>query len=93
MQAIDTKALSPTDTNGARIKASCARGSITIPYPDGNQEEAHAKAAQALVDKFNETDRKQYGPASVQIGKGWNTPRVIGQLRDGRFVHVFNYSK
>ena len=32
MQAIQTKYIGPTNTKGARIKAFCAAGSITIPY-------------------------------------------------------------
>ena len=51
MQAITTKYLSPTDTKGARIKATCDAGSITIGFPHGapSVEAANAEAAMALV--------------------------------------------
>ena len=57
MQAITTKFLSPTDTRGSRIKASCPAGRITISYPyevDGEQE-AHTEAAKALIQKLGWT--------------------------------------
>lgn len=54
MQAIITKFVNPTDHKGARIKATCDAGSITIPYPHelGEGSKAHALAAMALVRKL-----------------------------------------
>ncbi|MCA8110244.1 hypothetical protein [Burkholderia cepacia] len=53
MQAITTKYLSPTDTKGPRIKASCDAGSAIIPYPyELSGDDAHASAAMALVRKL-----------------------------------------
>jgi hypothetical protein len=53
MQAIVTKYLSATNTKGARIKATCDAGSITIPYPHELSGEAvHEAAAMALVAKL-----------------------------------------
>jgi hypothetical protein len=53
MQAIVTKCISPSDTKGSRIKATCDAGSITIPYPHALSGDAvHAKAAMALVHKM-----------------------------------------
>lgn len=55
MQYIQTKYLSPTNHKGGRIKAkaSCAPGSLTIPYDHSlDIEQAHAKAAMALAAKL-----------------------------------------
>jgi hypothetical protein len=54
MQAIQTRYLCPTNSRGARIKASCAAGSITISYPHG--QAVHRKAAEALVTKLGWVD-------------------------------------
>lgn len=53
-QAISTKFLGPTNCHGARIKATAQAGSVTVPY-DHSQSiaGAHAKAAQALIDKYD----------------------------------------
>jgi hypothetical protein len=78
MQAIQTRYLSPTNTRGSRIKATCAAGSITIPYPHELSGQAvHRKAAEALVSKL-----------------GWNDPHygglLGGQLASGDYAFVFN---
>lgn len=53
MQAIQTKFLGPTNNRGARIKATCDAGSVTISWDySGNVEEMHAKAAMALACKL-----------------------------------------
>lgn len=53
VQAIKTKYLSPTNYRGGRIKAKAWGGNITIPYPHQmNTDQAHRKAAMALVDKM-----------------------------------------
>lgn len=52
-QAILTKYLSPTNTRGARIKATASAGSITISYDDAlSTEENHRHAARMLQQKF-----------------------------------------
>lgn len=59
-QTIRTTYHGPTNTRGARIKATCARGSITIPFPyelDGN--DGHVAAARALILKFG----LEWGPS------------------------------
>ena len=78
MQAIQTKYLGVTNTKGSRIKATCAAGSLTIPYPhelDG--QPAHRKAAEALAAKL-----------------GWVGDRygalLGGQLPDHSHVFVFD---
>ncbi len=51
MQAIRTVYLGPTNNRGSRIKATCAAGSVTVPY-DYGAECKHTVAAQALLDKM-----------------------------------------
>jgi hypothetical protein len=76
MQAIQTKYLSPTNSRGARIKASCAAGSITISYPyELSGQAVHRKAAEALVAKLGWTD----------------LPELLGGcLPDNSYCFVFN---
>ena len=53
-QAIVTKYIGPSNTKGSRIKATAAAGSITVHLDHAlNIEENHAKAAEALANKFN----------------------------------------
>jgi len=78
MQAIQTRYLGPTNSCGARIKATCAAGSITISYPyELSGQAVHRKAAEALVSKL-----------------GWNDPHygglLGGQLVNGDYAFVFN---
>jgi hypothetical protein len=76
MQAIQTKYFGPTNTKGSRIKATCATGSLTIPYPHGLEgQPAHRKAAEALVAKLGWTD------GGLLLG---------GQLPDHSHVFVFD---
>jgi hypothetical protein len=51
-QAIETKYIGPTNTKGARIKASAWAGSVTIPYDYSGTEKAHWRAALALIEKY-----------------------------------------
>lgn len=52
-QAIVTKYIGPSNTKGSRIKATAAAGSVTLHIDNAlNIEENHAKAAQALANKF-----------------------------------------
>jgi hypothetical protein len=78
MQAIRTIKLAPTDTKGARIKATAAAGSVTRSYDHSlrhDLEANHRIAAEALVAKM-----------------GWNTDGygtlVSGCLPDGSYCHV-----
>lgn len=50
MQAIVTKYLAPTNSRGARIKATCHAGSITVPY--NYSENPHLDACNALRAKL-----------------------------------------
>jgi len=52
-QAIATKYLSPTNTKGGRIKATCEAGSITIDFRhDLGAQLTHRVAAMALAKKI-----------------------------------------
>lgn len=85
MQAIITKYLSPGNVRGARIKASCERGSVTIGYPhELSGENVHIAAADALVAKFVKEDAEKYG---THVNP-WSAPRVCGQIPSGEYVHV-----
>lgn len=90
MQAILTKYLPATNLRGSRIKASCERGSITIPYPhELSGEHCHIAAADALTAKFVAEDEKKYGPYKGEKGNPWGRPRVAGQLPNHDYAHVF----
>ena len=52
MQAIETKFLGPTNTKGARIKASVYAKSITVPYAYEAVDRSHDEAARALITKL-----------------------------------------
>ena len=89
MQAIQTKYLSATNTRGSRIKATCDRGSVTIPYSQvaTTGEAAHRDAVHALITNFTAEDLAKYG---MPIEKNqWNTRFVSGGLPDGTMAHVF----
>lgn len=62
-QAIVTKYLSPTNTRGARIRASCQAGSIIIPFDFSLDLNAcHLKAVHALLDKLG------WKPKAISMG-------------------------
>jgi len=88
MQAIITKIIPATNTKPTRIKAFCARGSITIGYPhEFSGDAVHHHAATRLCAKFYEEDKKQNG---TPLNKNpWGRHRVIGQLPNGDYAHVF----
>lgn len=91
MQAILTKVLPCTHTKGTRIKATCARGSITLQNHSQFSlcdDRSHRIVVEKLIEKFNKEDEKKYG-AKPAPGKEWNAPFVSGQLANGDFVHVF----
>ena len=79
MQAIITKYLSPTDHKGTRIKATCAGGSVTVPYRyESDDTASHREAAWALVAKM-----------------GWErSDKVLesGTLPSGDMCHLYIFS-
>lgn len=71
-QAIQTKYLGPTNHRGSRVKASCAAGSVTVPWDHAlNTENNHAAACAALCAKL-----------------GWIEPRRGAFLENGSAVFV-----
>ena len=72
MQAIVTKFIGPTNTRGARIKATAYAGSITLSWDyalgtTGN----HRAAALALADKFKWLDHSDLSEGgSLPAGNG-----------------------
>jgi hypothetical protein len=91
MQAIHTKYLPATNTRGSRIKATCERGSITIPYPhELSGDECHREAVRQLVARFCAEDFKSYQtPIESNPWNRWNRSFATGCLPDGSFAHVF----
>lgn len=78
MQAIQTRYFGPSNTKGARIKASCESGSITIGYPyEFSEMDCHALAAKALAAKF--------GWTATHHGELFG-----GQLANKDYVFIFN---
>ena len=66
-QAITTKYLGPTDHRGTRVKATCAAGSLTVPWDYAlNAPDNHAAAVMALADKL-----------------GWEGPWHLGGTKTG----------
>lgn len=86
MQAIITKFYGPTNCRGARIKASCDRGSLFFSYPyEMSGDKCHIAAVDALIAKFIKEDAEKYG---THVNP-WSKPRVCGQIPSGEYVHVF----
>jgi hypothetical protein len=80
MQAIRTKYINPTNTKGARMRATCAAGSIIIALDHAlDVEQNHAAAARALQIKLT---RQHHGDH-------WLAQMVCGCLPDGSYAHVF----
>jgi len=89
-QAITTKVFPSTNTKGTRIKATCSRGSITIPYDHSlHLYDAHVKAAQALVSEFLK-DNIASGE-SPERKSVWNNEMITGINTNGTLSHVFMY--
>ena len=88
MQAITTKIIPATNTKPTRIKAECARGSVTISTDSidyNGQESMHHIAARHLTDIFCNQD----APSTPIDKNPWNAPFVTGQIKSGDYVHVF----
>jgi hypothetical protein len=81
IQAITTKYLAPTNTLGARVKATAESGSITVPWnhalsPCENQHEA----ACTLARKLGWTD---------DSGVNIYPPYAFGSLPNGGYAMAF----
>lgn len=78
MQAIQTKKVGPTGSHGARIRAKCDAGSITVARDfELDDEQNHVAAAKQLAAKLGWTEDKGYGPLAC------------GGLNGTTYVHVF----
>lgn len=78
-QAIETKYLAPTNTKGARVKASAYGANITIPYDYAlSTERAHAAAALDLIAKMGWTGTFAQGGNAK--GNGYVFVNVEGAL-------------
>lgn len=87
MQAIHTRYFGPTNTLGARIKASCERGNLTIPYPhELSGDEVHREAVRQLLERFVSED---WNERSIPPSNNpWKREFVTGSLPDGTVAHV-----
>lgn len=75
MQAILVKFIGPTDTKPARLKASCAGGSVTIGY--------HS------IDE-GQGDKSLYAARMLCIKMDWHAHTLVGgTLPNGDDVFVF----
>ena len=92
MQAIQTKYIPATTHRGARIKATCHRGSVTIGYPHHlSGDEVHREAVRSLCTKFIAQDKAERGRA-ITYGVSvsfWSWEFVTGTLPDGSMCHIF----
>lgn len=87
MQAIHTKYLPCTNTRGSRIKATCERGSLTIPYPhELSGDDVHREAVRQLLERFVSED---WAERSIPPSQNpWKRDFVSGSLPDGTLAHV-----
>jgi hypothetical protein len=88
MQAILTKYIPPS-AKGSRIKATCERGTLTIPFDhEFDADGAHRKAALALINVFINEDKARNGtPLNKNV---WAGHFASGALPDGlTYAHVF----
>ena len=87
MQAIITKHLQSTNSHGARIKATCERGSFTIGFPyELTGDAVHIAAASALIERILAEDLRAGWPIE---SNPFNRPFATGTLPDGSVAHVF----
>lgn len=79
MQAIQTKYIGPSETKGARIKAWCAAGSLTVDF--------HS------IDAHDDQHRYEQVAMMLRAKLGWDKGHhgdiVTGCLPNGDYCHVF----
>ena len=86
MTAIVTKFHGATNRLGARVKAFCNRGSLTVSYNyDISSEANHRRACAALLSRFAEIDAQRY-PETSASDHHWGE-FVSGFTKDS-MVHV-----
>jgi hypothetical protein len=69
MNAIKTKYLGPTNTRGARIKASCDAGSVTCPWEDAEDARRnHYLAVRDLYCMLGRAEKEESDFAHGWIG-------------------------
>lgn len=87
MQVIITKYIPATSRRPSRIKATCDRGSVTIPYPYEGTD-SHLPAVLALIAKFVLEDlNERREPVE---SNPWNRPFISGGLpNQASMAHVF----
>lgn len=87
MQAITTKFHGPTNRLGARIKARCERGSLTVSWDYAIGIEAnHRVACEALLAKFAMEDHERTPAGTLPSDHHWGE-FVTGQTGYA-MVHV-----
>lgn len=89
-QAIETKVLPATNSHQTRIKAFCARGSLTHSFDFSgplDSPQVHRAAAILLANQFIAEDMEKYG-SSASLNP-WGRPLITGCLPSGNFAHVF----
>lgn len=81
MQAIRTRFIGPRGSHGAKVKATCAMGSITVSYDHGcEMKDNHKAAAIELVRKL-----EKLGPG------GWAGQWVGGWADDDMYWVCISY--
>jgi hypothetical protein len=89
MQAIKTKYFGATNHRGARIKATCDAGSVTVSWDyELGTEANHESARKALQLKIAVNGEKKYGYSFLQ--DPWMRPMVGGALPNNEgYAFVF----
>lgn len=81
MQAITTKYLGPTNYRGARVKATCEAGSVTVSWDHAlGSEENHDAACRALALKLGWHGQWLGGDLPNTCGKAYV---CVKRIRDG----------
>lgn len=85
LQCIRTKIIPHANFRPSRVKAWCARGSLTVSWRyDMHVAENHAFAIRCLPEKFGMEDEKEYGKGK----SSWDADCVMGGDSNG-YVAVF----
>lgn len=84
MQAIITKYLGPTNSRGARVKAKCQAGSVTVAWDDALDVDAnHYAAVKALVTELGWENMTFVGGGLPDgTGNAYTCLRIQGEVCD-----------